>query len=47
MKAIVFAAAALMSSWVAAVQPALAAPQAKVTPLTTQPLPEYPARKPR
>lgn len=45
MKAIVFAAAALMSSWVAAVQPALAAPQAKVTPLTTQPLPEYPGKE--
>ncbi|WEY41561.1 cupin domain-containing protein [Paraburkholderia sp. SUR17] len=45
MKAIVFAAAALMSSWVAAVQPALAAPQAKVTLLTTQPLPEYPGKE--
>lgn len=44
MKAIVFA-AVLMSSWVAAAQPALAAPQAKVTPLTTQPLPEYPGKE--
>jgi quercetin dioxygenase-like cupin family protein len=45
MKTIAFAAAALMSSWVAAAQPAFAAPQAKVTPLTTEPLPEYPGKE--
>jgi quercetin dioxygenase-like cupin family protein len=45
MKTIAFVAVALMSSWLVAAQPAVAAPQAKVTPLTTEPLPEYPGKE--
>ncbi|KVX60591.1 cupin domain-containing protein [Burkholderia stagnalis] len=37
--------ALLVSSLLIVVQPATAAPQAKVTPLTTEPLPEYPGKE--
>ncbi|KVD94971.1 cupin [Burkholderia stagnalis] len=37
--------ALLVSSLLMVVQPATAAPQAKVTPLTTEPLPEYPGKE--
>ena len=45
MKRIMLVLAPLVSSLLMAVQPAVAAPQAKVTPLTTEPLPEYPGKE--
>lgn len=45
MKAMVSFAAALMLSCLMAAQPAAAAPEAKVTPLRTEPLPEYPGKE--
>lgn len=45
MKRIILVSAALMSSCLMVVQPAVAAPEAKVTPLTTEPLPEYPGKE--
>lgn len=45
MKAIVSFAAALMLPCLMAAQPAMAAPEAKVTPLRTEPLPEYPGKE--
>ncbi|WP_245178229.1 cupin domain-containing protein, partial [Cupriavidus sp. AcVe19-1a] len=45
MKTIVSFAAALMLSCLMAAQPAVAAPEAKVTPLRTEPLPEYPGKE--
>ncbi|HDR9508864.1 cupin domain-containing protein [Burkholderia cepacia] len=45
MKRIMLVLAPLVSSLLMAVQPVAAAPQAKVTPLTTQSLPEYPGKE--
>ncbi|KVL88947.1 cupin domain-containing protein [Burkholderia stagnalis] len=45
MKRIMLVLALLVSSLLMVVQPATAAPQAKVTPLTTEPLPEYPGKE--
>lgn len=45
MKTIAFFAAPLVLSCLMAVQPAVAAPQASVTPLTSEPLPEYPGKE--
>ncbi|MBP0638742.1 cupin domain-containing protein [Cupriavidus sp. AcVe19-6a] len=45
MKTIVSFAASLMLSCLMAAQPAVAAPEAKVTPLRTEPLPEYPGKE--
>ncbi|MGY4723988.1 cupin domain-containing protein [Burkholderia pyrrocinia] len=45
MKRIMLVLASLVSSLLMAVQPVAAAPQAKVTPLTTQSLPEYPGKE--
>ncbi|CAM2179601.1 MULTISPECIES: cupin domain-containing protein [Burkholderia] len=45
MKRIMLVLAPLVSSLLMAVQPAVAAPHAKVTPLTTEPLPEYPGKE--
>jgi quercetin dioxygenase-like cupin family protein len=45
MKRIILVSAPLMSSCLMVAQPAVAAPEAKVTPLTTEPLPEYPGKE--
>ncbi|KVN63454.1 cupin domain-containing protein [Burkholderia stagnalis] len=45
MKRIMLVLAPLVSSLLMVVQPATAAPQAKVTSLTTEPLPEYPGKE--
>ncbi|AWV04518.1 cupin [Burkholderia sp. JP2-270] len=45
MKRIMLVLAPLVSSLLTVVQPVAAAPQAKVTPLTTQSLPEYPGKE--
>ncbi|ODV42984.1 cupin [Cupriavidus sp. UYMMa02A] len=45
MKAIVSFAAALMLSCLMAAQPVVAATEAKVTPVRTEPLPEYPGKE--
>ncbi|KAG8150332.1 cupin domain-containing protein [Burkholderia catarinensis] len=45
MQRITFVLAALVSSLLAVAQPAAAAPQATVTQLTTEPLPEYPGKE--
>jgi len=45
MKAVFSIAATLMLSYVMAASPAIAAPEASVTPVTTEPLPEYPGKE--
>lgn len=45
MKTIAFFAAPLVLSCLMAAQPAVAAPQASVTPLASEPLPEYPGKE--
>ena len=45
MKTIVFFAATLMLSCLMIARPAMAAPEAKVTPLRSEPLPEYPGKE--